>query len=65
MKKTDIIKKIESQGTYCKVKINKHGEITGMLTDENYRYDSNLNKGGRRFVGYANEQQTMSRYDLD
>jgi len=51
----EIINKIESKGQYCKVRIDKQGEITGMLVDEDYRYEPRTNTGGRRYLGHAND----------
>ena len=55
MTHTELIKKIESKGKYCKVRIDKNGEITGMLVDENYRYKPRTNTGGRRYLGHSND----------
>jgi hypothetical protein len=51
MRKQELIKKIEARGKYCKVRINGDGEISGMLVDENYRYNAHTNTGGRRYLG--------------
>lgn len=60
--KSSLIRAIEERGKYTKVRINKNGEITGMLESEDYRYHSASNTGGRRFIGYFNETQLMEEY---
>jgi hypothetical protein len=45
---------IEDAGQYCKVRVKGH-EVTGMLVDEDYAYDSATNTGGRRLIGRKSE----------
>lgn len=58
------IKKIEEGEKYCKVRINRDGEITGMLADEDYTYDTATNTGGRRFIGYYGDRNIELDYDI-
>lgn len=46
-----IIRHLESRGKYCKVRISIDGSVTGMLVNENYRYNRASNSGGRRYIG--------------
>jgi hypothetical protein len=54
MTKKEQIAKIESDG-YIKVRIDKSGQITGYLPNQNYRYDSKTNTGGRRLLGFFDQ----------
>jgi len=63
MKKTEMIEKIERGGKYVKVKIDKTGEITGMLADEDYSYQPGSNTGGRRFLGDFYDPQIIEYYN--
>jgi hypothetical protein len=58
-KLTDVIK---DAGKYCKVKIEGE-DVTGMLVDEDYRYESTTNMGGRRLIGKKSE--LMAKYGIN
>jgi hypothetical protein len=53
--KAKIAREIECVGIYCRVRIANDGQITGMLVDQDYRYDPRTNTGGRRLIGYMSE----------
>lgn len=55
MSNTKLMQMIEDAGTYCKVKIDRDGNVTGMRRDQDWRYDAKTNTGGRRLVGYKTE----------
>ena len=55
MSKAEMIRRIEDKGIYCKVRIDAGGMITGMLVNEDHRYDPFTNTGGRRFIGHMSE----------
>lgn len=61
MTKAGIIRMVEKQGRYCKVRISKGGQITGMLKTENYPYRGSTNTGGRRYIGDANDREFICR----
>jgi len=63
MKNIEIIEAIEVKEVYCKVKIDKEGEITGMRIDQDYRYDTATNTGGRRYIGNVNDIDLMHIID--
>ena len=60
MRKVDIIKALEESGKYIKVKINKAGEITGMLAAQDHPYHTPTNTGGRRYLGDTLDQTFMA-----
>jgi hypothetical protein len=66
MKKSELIKNIELNGKWVKVRIDTDGRVTGVLSEENYSYNKKTNTGGRRYIGYANELtedlNTLSNY---
>ena len=55
MSKAKFARMVEDRGTYCKVRIDRIGEVTGMRVDQNYRYDPHSNTGGRVLIGYMSE----------
>jgi hypothetical protein len=55
MRKAEVARMIEDRGTYCKIRVAKDGQVTGMLVDQDHRYDPKTNTGGRRLVGYMSE----------
>jgi len=55
MNKSELIEKIEGNTNYRKVRIAADGEITGMLADQDHRYDPHTNTGGRRYLGNFND----------
>jgi len=63
MTKIELIRKISDSGSYCKIGIDADGEITGMLTDEDFPYQSATNRGGRRFIGQYGDEQFMREYE--
>jgi len=63
MKKLELINKIEDAGKYTKVRIDKDNQVTGMLVDEDYRYNAHTNTGGRRYIGNAIDPDLLRDYD--
>jgi hypothetical protein len=63
LRKAELIRAIESKGLYCKVRIAKCGEVTGMLKTENYRYNVQTNMGGRRYIGQYGDTGLMRDYE--
>jgi hypothetical protein len=62
MKKASLIRAIESNGRYCKVKIAADGQVTGMLTSEDYPYNKRTNTGGRRYIGQYGDPDLSRDY---
>jgi hypothetical protein len=66
MNKKELIERLQSSGKWVKVRIDADGRATGMLAEENYKYNARTNTGGRRFIGYVNELivdfNTLSNY---
>jgi hypothetical protein len=65
MKKKELINKIENAGKYCKVRIDRANNVTGMLVDEDYRYKPHTNTGGRRYIGNANDPDLLRDYKVE
>jgi hypothetical protein len=63
MNKRQLIDRIEDAGKYHKVRIAKDNTITGMLVNEDYRYDIHTDTGGRRYIGQANDNDLLRYYD--
>lgn len=55
MTKVQLIKEIEDDGRYDRVRIDAKGNVTGHPVDEPDRYDAHTNTGGRRFIGRDTE----------
>jgi hypothetical protein len=51
MTKAEFAMAVEARGTYCKVRVAADGQVTGMLVNQDYRYDPHSNTGGRRLIG--------------
>ena len=43
--------RIAVSGLYVNVIIRENGDVEGMLADQNYKYNSKTNTGGRRYLG--------------
>lgn len=62
--KSEIKKEMEKTGEWCKVKIEWDGEVTGMKSSENWRYNPKTNTGGRRFLGNIYDKAFQDYWDL-
>lgn len=65
MTKAKLIKSIEAKGRYCKVRIDAAGQVTGMLSAEDYPYNKRTNTGGRRYIGQYGDPGLMIDYEPD
>jgi hypothetical protein len=65
MTKAKLIKSIEANGRYCKVRIDAAGQVTGMLSAEDHPYSERTNTGGRRYIGQYGDPDLMRDYEPD
>lgn len=63
--KTEIKREIEKTGKWCKVRIDRDGEVTGMKSSEDWRYSSKTDTGGRRYVGNIYDKSFQDYWEME
>ncbi len=64
MTKKAIIAKINGEGPYVRVKIDKIGHVSCYLATEDYDYNLQTDKGGRRYLGHMDDPYFQAIHNL-
>lgn len=55
MTNASLIRRLESEGKYVRIRVDKAGHVTAGRADSPVRYCSATNSGGRVYVGHVSD----------
>ncbi len=60
--KAETIRRIKATGKYYGIRIFSDGNIVGVRTGENKRYNKDTRTGGRCYIGNIHDRDFLARY---